>query len=106
VQVEAGRDRGAILRMYHNFSIYGNSPIYTLLTAAFSHQNGFHLLFNMFNLWNFGPALMASVGAAEMLAFYAATAVISNIIQRELNPRAVSLGASGMNGEVLLLSMI
>ena len=100
--VEAGRDRGAVRDMYRRFSVYPGSQPYTLLTAAFSHQQFMHLLFNMFVFHSFAPVVCAQFASgASFAAYYCAAAVVSNAVQRFMAPSAVSLGASGATNALM-----
>lgn len=74
---------------------------WSLLGLAFSHQEPFHLLFNMLMLYSFGLTFAAAVGSASFLSMYLNSAVISlfvslaipTIMRSLLN--VASLGASG-----------
>ncbi|SGZ56161.1 CIC11C00000003261 [Sungouiella intermedia] len=74
---------------------------WTLLGSAFSHQDGFHILFNMMMLYSFGSSLCVFLGPANFLVMYLNSAVISSFFSL-LVPAALrsslavgSLGASG-----------
>lgn len=74
---------------------------WAMLTSAFSHQEFFHLLVNMFVLQSFGIPLCASIGAANFAVMYLNSAVLSSfasllipILARTATGYA-SLGASG-----------
>ncbi|MGA1487900.1 MAG: rhomboid family intramembrane serine protease [Planctomycetota bacterium] len=73
--------------------------VWTLLTAAFSHESLFHLLVNMLVLFGFAQALRARWGDRRFVRFYLAAAVFSSACQPltaylgwAANP---ALGASG-----------
>ncbi|RBM05593.1 rhomboid family intramembrane serine protease [Streptomyces sp. PT12] len=69
---------------------------YRMLTAAFLHEELWHLAFNMLGLWFLGPALEAALGRARFLALYLISALagstLSYLLAAQNQP---SLGASG-----------
>lgn len=75
--------------------------MWSLFGSAFSHQEGMHILFNMFVLQSFGTALCSYIGASNFLVMYLNSAVISSffslaiptIMRTQL--AVASLGASG-----------
>jgi membrane associated rhomboid family serine protease len=81
---------------------------WTLITAAFSHQELWHLALNMFVLWSFGNVLERLLGARVFVAFYLAAAVFSSashcFVSSVLmgDDRIAALGASGAVSAVLI----
>jgi membrane associated rhomboid family serine protease len=74
---------------------------WTLVTAAFSHSELWHLAINMFVLWSFGTVLERLWGARTFTVFYLVAAVVASIchcLGSSLlmhNPDIPALGASG-----------
>lgn len=74
---------------------------WTLLGLAFSHQDPFHLGFNMLMLYSFGTTFATAVGAANFLSMYLNSAVISSLVSVAVptilrsSLSVASLGASG-----------
>jgi membrane associated rhomboid family serine protease len=81
---------------------------WTLLTAAFSHQELWHFLLNMVVLWSFGSVLERLLGARLFTAFYLLSAVVSSashcLVSSFLldDDRIAALGASGAVSAVLI----
>jgi membrane associated rhomboid family serine protease len=87
--------------------------LWTLLTAAFSQFELWHLLFNMIVLWSFGGPLAKILGWRVFLLFYLATSVFSSashcfvsaVLMGQANVAA--LGASGaMSGLLLMYALL
>lgn len=74
---------------------------WSLLGSAFSHQDPFHLLFNMLMLFSFGTSFATAIGATNFLTMYLNSAVISSFISVAIptimrtSLSVASLGASG-----------
>jgi membrane associated rhomboid family serine protease len=81
---------------------------WTLLTAAFSHQELWHFLLNMVVLWSFGSVLERLLGSRMFLVFYLVSAVFSSashcLVSSFLlgDDRISALGASGAVSAVLI----
>ena len=81
---------------------------WTLVTAAFSHQELWHLALNMLVLWSFGSVLERLLGWRVFTAFYLVAAVFSSashcFVSSVLlgNDRLAALGASGAVSAVLI----
>ena len=81
---------------------------WTLLTAAFSHMELWHLALNMIVLWSFGNILERMLGIRVFVAFYLVAAVFSSashcLVSSLLlgDDRIAALGASGAVSAVLL----
>jgi membrane associated rhomboid family serine protease len=69
---------------------------YRLLTAAFMHASIFHIAFNMYALYLFGPPLEATLGRVRYLSLYLMSALGGSAVSYAFNaPNQGSLGASG-----------
>ncbi|MFB4161414.1 rhomboid family intramembrane serine protease [Geomicrobium sp. JSM 1781026] len=67
-----------------------------LITPVFLHVDLFHMLFNSFALFLFGPPIEKMVGKYRFVLFYLLTAVIANIVTFYLQPLGYRhVGASG-----------
>ncbi len=82
--------------------------VWTLLTAAFSHSEIWHLAINMFVLWSFGIVLERLWGTRTFVVFYLVAAVIASISHCVVstylmgNSDIPALGASGAVSGLLL----
>jgi membrane associated rhomboid family serine protease len=82
--------------------------VWTLVTAAFSHSELWHLAINMFVLWSFGTVLERLWGTRIFVFFYLAAAVISSISHCAVSSffldrdDILALGASGAVSGLLL----
>ncbi|RKP29507.1 rhomboid-domain-containing protein [Metschnikowia bicuspidata] len=74
---------------------------WSLLGSAFSHQEPFHLLFNMLMLFSFGTSFASAIGASNFLMLYLNSAVFSSFFSLAVptmmrtSLAVASLGASG-----------
>jgi membrane associated rhomboid family serine protease len=68
--------------------------IWSLLTYAFVHVSGWHILFNMFTLWWFGPPLENRWGTKFFWIFYLGTAVGAGLINSVLTMAGYYAGTS------------
>jgi membrane associated rhomboid family serine protease len=68
-----------------------------MITAAFVHSPGsiFHILFNMYSLFIFGPLIENLVGRGRFLALYLLAAFGGSVAVLLLAPSIVVVGASG-----------
>ncbi|EFA74990.1 rhomboid family protein [Heterostelium album PN500] len=76
--------------MYKNFTLSTQNlreRPYTLLTAAFSHNDLQHFLFNMLGLYTIGGSLLAATGTPLFLGLYLGGAVFSSFIYCFLEQR-------------------
>ena len=80
---------------------------WVLLTAAFSHYELWHLLFNMMAFASFGRLFEQVWGPARFLRFYLAAAVVSSVTHCLLSllgwPDVPALGASGAISAVVIV---
>ncbi|MDT0318154.1 rhomboid family intramembrane serine protease [Streptomyces millisiae] len=69
---------------------------YRMLTAAFLHQQIWHIAFNMMALWFLGPPLEAALGRVRFVALYLISALAGSALFYVVAPQnQLSLGASG-----------
>jgi membrane associated rhomboid family serine protease len=110
---QAARFEPALLSMMEkNFLVSTTSVmsgrVWTLLTAAFSHIELWHIALNMLVLWSFGSVLERLWGTRIFSAFYLTAAVVasaSHCLVSSLilgDPRISALGASGAVSGLLL----
>jgi membrane associated rhomboid family serine protease len=82
--------------------------LWTLVTAAFSHMELWHLALNMIVLWSFGSILERMLGVRVFTTFYVIAAVLASashcLVSSVLlhNDRIAALGASGAVSGVLI----
>ena len=67
----------AVLSLQH----LRNGHVWTLLTHAFSHRSGWHLLGNMFGLYFFGQGVAYAYGGGFLLPYYLFAAAVSGAAQ-------------------------
>jgi membrane associated rhomboid family serine protease len=83
-----------------------HGELWRLLTYAFLHSpaNIWHILFNMWILWVFGPAVEDIYGASEFLVFYLVSALLGGVAFTLTNlGGGAALGASGAVTATLVL---
>jgi membrane associated rhomboid family serine protease len=84
---------------------YGLNPdnYWPLLTDAFLHSGWLHIIFNMWFLWIFGPAMEARFGRAWFLVLYVAGALAASMVHvaTHLSSPEPVLGASGAIAAVI-----
>ncbi|MER5213942.1 rhomboid family intramembrane serine protease [Streptomyces sp. NPDC002838] len=69
---------------------------YRLLTSMFTHQEIWHIAFNMLSLWWLGGPLEAALGRARYLALYLVSGLAGSALAYLLtSPTTATLGASG-----------
>lgn len=82
--------------------------VWTLITAAFSHNELWHLALNMFVLWSFGTVLETLWGTRVFTLFYLAAAVVASVSHCAVSSFVMgsddilALGASGAVSGLLL----
>ena len=74
--------------------------LWQLVTYLFLHGGFFHILFNMFALWMFGPDLEQLWGGSEFLKFYFLAGIGAGLFDVVLtslfgSPFSLTIGASG-----------
>ncbi|MFO0960304.1 MAG: rhomboid family intramembrane serine protease [Isosphaeraceae bacterium] len=74
--------------------------IWRLMTAAFVHHDGWHIVINMLMLWFFGRDMESIYGWRDFLAMYLSAAVVGNLVWAGINlgvgdPSVAEYGASG-----------
>jgi membrane associated rhomboid family serine protease len=78
--------------------VYGvdDGAYWQLLTAAFMHEQIFHIAFNMLALWVLGPQLEAVLGRVRFLVLYVGSALAASALVYWFAPiNGYTLGASG-----------
>ncbi|MFF4270525.1 rhomboid family intramembrane serine protease [Streptomyces sp. NPDC001536] len=69
---------------------------YRLVTSMFTHQEIWHIAFNMLSLWWLGGPLEAALGRARYLALYLVSGLAGSVLAYLLeSPTTATLGASG-----------
>jgi membrane associated rhomboid family serine protease len=69
---------------------------YRLVTSMFTHQEIWHIAFNMLSLWWLGGPLEAALGRARYLALYFVSGLAGSALAYLLtSPTTATLGASG-----------
>ncbi|MEU0223269.1 rhomboid family intramembrane serine protease [Streptomyces sp. NPDC006284] len=69
---------------------------YRLVTTAFTHEEIWHIGFNMLSLWFLGGPLEAALGRARYLALYLVSGLAGSVLTYLLaSPSTATLGASG-----------
>ena len=82
--------------------------VWTLLTAAFSHSELWHIAINMVVLWSFGSVLERLLGWRVFLAFYLTSGIVASIAHCVVSwgmgrADVPALGASGAVSALLLV---
>jgi membrane associated rhomboid family serine protease len=94
-------------RYYTPLASYGAGDAFAdylpFVTNMFLHGGWLHLIFNMWTLWLFGPAVEDRLGPARFLFFYLTCGVIASTAHVMFNPLSPvpTLGASGAIAGVL-----
>ena len=68
---------------------------WTIVTYAFLHANGMHILFNMLMLFFFGPRLEERLGSRTFIWFYILCGIGGALLSFVFSPTAAVVGASG-----------
>jgi membrane associated rhomboid family serine protease len=71
---------------------------YRLITSTFLHFGIFHIGFNMYALWIFGPPLEAALGRLRYLALYLLAGIAGGLFSVLLGP--ISETAAGASGAI------
>ena len=76
---------------------------FPLITDAFLHGGWLHIIFNMWFLWIFGPAMEARFGRFWFVILYLGGALSANVVQVITHPLSTEpvLGASGAIAAVI-----
>lgn len=86
---------GALYPWFAYRSDFTETQPWRMLTAAFMHASILHVLFNMFSLFIFGPAIEATVGRARFIVLYLLAAFGGSVAVAVLAPSQAVVGASG-----------
>lgn len=78
-------------------SVRMGSGIYTLLTSIYLHVDPFHIFFNMFALWTFGPGCESKIGGRAFFILYHLAGLAGNLLHVMIYPMSLTVvvGASG-----------
>ena len=68
---------------------------WTVVTYMFAHAGFWHLFWNMFGLWIFGPRVEMRLGGPRFLGLYFASGLAAALAQGFFAPEAAMIGASG-----------
>ncbi|XP_026323650.1 presenilins-associated rhomboid-like protein, mitochondrial [Hyposmocoma kahamanoa] len=83
----------------------GSAVCLPMILSAFSHYSALHLAANMYVLYSFMPAAVASMGKEQFVAMYLCAGVLSSfasfLYKVSFNQPGLSLGASGAIMSVL-----
>lgn len=73
------------------------------ITSAFLHGGWLHIIFNMWFLWIFGPAMEARFGRVWFVVLYFSAAVVASMVHVATHPDSPApvLGASGAIAAVI-----
>ena len=86
---------GALYPWFAYRSDFTETQPWRMLTAAFMHASILHVLFNMFSLFIFGPAIEATVGRVRFIVLYLLAAFGGSVAVAVLAPSQAVVGASG-----------
>ena len=82
--------------------------VWRIFTAAFLHGNFFHILLNMYALYNIGPVVEIKLGKLKYLLVYVFSALTSGTLSYFMTPN-ISVGASGaifgVLGSLLIIAL-
>ena len=76
--------------------------VWEVVTYSFLHGNGWHLFFNMFALWMFGPHIEGIWGSRRFLTYYGLCVLGAAAAQFAIAPDILVVGASGAIYGILL----
>ncbi|MEQ8557921.1 MAG: rhomboid family intramembrane serine protease [Henriciella sp.] len=91
--------------LFHVAAIRQNREWHRLVTAGFLHGGVFHLLINMFVLFQFGGFIEYWVGTVNFIIIYFAALLGGNLwalLENFRNPDYRALGASGATSGIIL----
>ncbi|MGH9432829.1 MAG: rhomboid family intramembrane serine protease, partial [Terriglobia bacterium] len=79
------------------YAVIHKLMIWQLATYLFLHAGFFHIIFNLFALWMFGPDLELEWGSSQFLFFYFLTGTGAGIVDVVLQPSShtTTIGCSG-----------
>jgi membrane associated rhomboid family serine protease len=86
---------GAVSVLEVSNATIANQP-WTIVSAMFTHQAFFHILFNMLALYFYGMYVLALIGEARFFIVYFLGGLVGNVLFLLLSgPYAAAIGASG-----------
>ncbi len=103
--------------MFYNFLVSWDhlrfGKYWTLITSVFSHNQAFHIFFNMMVLRSFGPLMIDLLGKKRFISFYLIAGIVASFAHSAVSafylhqPELPALGASGsLAGIILLFSLL
>lgn len=71
--------------------------VYSFLTSIYIHVDPFHIFFNMFALWTFGPECERQIGGRKFAVLYHIAGLVGNLLHFTIDPASFTIvvGASG-----------
>jgi membrane associated rhomboid family serine protease len=86
-------------RLFENLGLFGplvqDGEYWRLVTSGFLHSGLLHVGFNMYLLWVLGQMLEGSLGSKRFFGLYFASLLAGSFGALLLEPRALTVGASG-----------
>ena len=115
ISIWAFQDRSVIGKfVMYPYEIFRRKEWYRIITHAFIHADGMHLLFNMFTLFFFGGVVttmfsyVSTVPHVHFFVMYFSAIVVasaSDLVKNKDNLHYMSLGASGAVSAVVFASI-
>lgn len=97
--VRLGRVQVSELGTSYGHSIY-DKEYYRIVTAAFTHKEVWHIIMNMYSLYNLGSVLEPMVSSERFVTMYIVImllgGLLSLIIHKKHGPFTLAIGASGV----------
>lgn len=98
------------MKGWNNAKDVKDGEYYRLLTAMFLHADPLHLIINMYSLWVAGGVVMSIFGPTSFAIIYLVSGIGGSLASALLNPRQISVGASGgvfgLIGAILLVGIL
>lgn len=89
---------------YSWYTCFMEGEIWRLISYQFLHANTMHLIFNMWALYFFGPAVEEAMGARRYLAFYLACGVAGALFSSLLSGMGVLANEPSAAGLVAIMA--
>jgi len=118
ISYQAFNNRSIVEKLkHHPVSEHQGKEYYRLLSSGFVHGGWFHLLINLFVLWQFGPIVEqvygqifgTMLGPLVFLVMYLSTIVIADLptfFKHKHNPNYAAIGASGAVSGVVFIYVL
>lgn len=91
--------------LFHVGPILKKKEWHRIVTSGFLHGGVFHLLINMYVLFNFGAIIEAGLGSVKYLIIYMAALLggsLWSLMENKTKPNYRALGASGATSGIIL----